>query len=174
MIPHQFDAQYLYEGASFNLVTGASYSDSDSVDTIESITSYEIPPVVPPTIDPPLIIDTDSITTDKRIYAYTDWAVMPSVTGTIGLSYVNFESSVTDFDKLDFDEFNPKLGIRWNITDSGSGGTEMGGGGNATATSDDGRYLKFNAGGGGVVAHFDACVWPSQPDDDHCPQSNND
>jgi len=114
----QFDAQYIYEGMSFNLVTGVSYSDSDADDTIESITSLEIPPFVPPTTDPPVFINADSDTIDKRVYAYTDWDIMPSVTGTIGFSYVDFESDVEAFDQLDFDEFNPKLGVRWDINDS--------------------------------------------------------
>ena len=114
----QFDAQYIYEGMSFNLVTGVSYSDSDADDTIESITSLEIPGAVPPTTDPPVFIDADSDTIDKRVYAYTDWDIMPSVTGTIGFSYVDFESDVQAFDQLDFDEFNPKLGVRWDINES--------------------------------------------------------
>jgi tetratricopeptide (TPR) repeat protein len=114
----QFDLQYIFEESSFNLVTGASYSDSDSDNTIESITSLEIPPIVPPTTDPPLFINSDSDTNDKRIYAYADWTILPSVTGTIGFSYVDFESDVTAFEKLSFDEFNPKLGLRWDISNS--------------------------------------------------------
>jgi hypothetical protein len=114
----QFDAQYIYEGMSFNLVTGVSYSDSDANDRIESITSLEIPPIVPPTTDPPVIINADSDTIDKRVYAYTDWDLMPSVTGTIGFSYVDFDSDVDAFEDLDIDEFNPKLGLRWDINDS--------------------------------------------------------
>jgi len=114
----QFDAQYIFERASFNLVAGASYSDSDLDDTIESITSLEIPPFVPPTTEPPVFINTGSDTIDKRVYAYTDWTILPSLTGTIGFSYVDFESDVEAFDDLDFDKFNPKLGLRWDINDS--------------------------------------------------------
>ena len=114
----QYDAQYVLEMPSFNVVTGASYSDSDSDDKITSVTSLEIPPFVPPTTEPPFVIDADSDTEDKRVYAYTDWSILPSVTGTIGLSYVDFESDVKAFEDIDFDEFNPKLGIRWDINDS--------------------------------------------------------
>jgi outer membrane receptor protein involved in Fe transport len=42
----------------------------------------------------------------------------PSVTGTVGLSYVDFEDDLKGFEKVEFDEFNPKLGIRWDINGS--------------------------------------------------------
>ena len=113
----QYDAQYLFEGSSFNLVTGASYSNSNADETTTSVTSYEIPPIVPATTDPPLVIDSSSDTDDKRVYTYNDWTIVPSVTGTVGLSYVDFKSDVGAFDKLNVDRVNPKLGIRWAIVD---------------------------------------------------------
>jgi hypothetical protein len=65
-----------------------------------------------------VFINADSDTIDKRVYAYTDWTILPSVTGTIGFSYVDFESDVEAFEDLDFDKFNPKLGLRWDINHS--------------------------------------------------------
>jgi tetratricopeptide (TPR) repeat protein len=111
----QYDVQYVLQKSLFKLVAGASYSDSDTKERIASVASFEFPPVVPPTTEPPFFIDADSETDDKRLYAYSDWIVLPSVTGTVGFSYVDFEDDVKAFDKVDFDRFNPKLGIRWDI-----------------------------------------------------------
>jgi hypothetical protein len=101
-----------------NLVVGGNLTLAVEYEKTTILTSLEIPPIVPPTTDPPLVIDSSTDTNDRRLYAYSDWAITPAITGTLGLSYVDFKSDVTAFEELDFDEFNPKLGIRWAITDS--------------------------------------------------------
>ena len=59
----------------------------------------------------------------------------------------------------------------WTITDALTSGDLSAGSGSATAT-DGSRHLVFRVGGSGVLAHFDACVWPSVPADGHCPRSS--
>jgi tetratricopeptide (TPR) repeat protein len=111
----QYDIQHIFSHSSFHVVSGASYSNSDASELITSVTSYEFPPFVPDTTDPPVLIDTGSSAEDKRLYVYGDWNITPAVTATAGLSYVNFESDISSFDKNDFNEFNPKLGVSWRI-----------------------------------------------------------
>ena len=63
----------------------------------------------------------------------------------------------------------------WTIQSSGGGGDPFGlfgGGAGLTATKDT-RYLKYNAGGPAGQTFIDGCVWPTQPSDDNCGQSNN-
>ncbi len=58
----------------------------------------------------------------------------------------------------------------WTIESSGGDPFGVFGGG-LTATNGE-RYLTFNAGGpGGGQTFIDACVWPVQPQDNHCGQS---
>jgi hypothetical protein len=113
----QLEAQYLFQGSTVNFVAGGNLSQADADEQTTVVTSLEIPPIVPPTTEPPLEIDSSTDTDDWRVYAYSDWAITPSITGTLGFSYVDFESDVKAFENLDFDEFNPKLGVRWAITD---------------------------------------------------------
>jgi hypothetical protein len=61
----------------------------------------------------------------------------------------------------------------WTISDATTSGDESGGSGSGTAT-DGGRHLVFSATGGGLVADFDACVWPQPPSEAHCPRNGND
>jgi len=110
----QYEAQYLFQDQSFNLTTGAAYSD---VNVDESTLVTPASNFLPPPALVPFTIPTGSDTDDKRLYAYGDWVITPAVTGTVGVSYVDFESDLTSFESVDFDRFNPKVGIRWTVTE---------------------------------------------------------
>jgi hypothetical protein len=60
----------------------------------------------------------------------------------------------------------------WTLIDVATSGDESAGSG-AGSASDGSRHLVFSASGGGVITHFDACVWPTQPTESRCPQSTN-
>jgi hypothetical protein len=62
----------------------------------------------------------------------------------------------------------------WTI--EGAGGDPSGEfGAGVQATSADGRYLSLNVGGpGGDTSFADLCVWPAMPDDNNCPQADQD
>mgnify|MGYP001812739767 FL=1 len=63
-------------------------------------------------------------------------------------------------------------GAGWTINDSMTHGDASSGGGTASA-SDGTRYLRFSVGGGGLLSHIDACVWPQQPTEEWCPRSDH-
>ena len=61
----------------------------------------------------------------------------------------------------------------WTITDATTRGDLAGGGGTAWAT-DGSRYVTVSVGGAGTLAHFDACVWLSEPSEPRCPRTGSD
>ncbi|MEX1333739.1 MAG: hypothetical protein AB1Z66_00395 [Candidatus Limnocylindrales bacterium] len=61
----------------------------------------------------------------------------------------------------------------WTISDAMTHGDQSRGGGAANAT-DGTRFLRFSAGGDGLLTFFDACVWPHEPSELHCPRSGHD
>ena len=114
----QYEGQYLYRANQFNLVVGGSYAKPKIRGgfTATALISVPFPPFE--------FIDvqefpTNSDTKDKRVYAYSNTKIGDSVLVTAGLSYHDYKEDLTsDGIKNDFDRWNPKLGIRWEMTDT--------------------------------------------------------
>ena len=104
----QYDAQYIYTAANYNVVTGAAYTEVDRKDTL--IFTVE----TPFGDDPPLEIEDEFSTYDGRAYGYANIGMPDGFDWTVGASYTNFK----DGDAFDFDETSPKLGLRWSITET--------------------------------------------------------
>jgi hypothetical protein len=116
----QFEGQYLFRAERFNLQAGAAHADADVSGAFTATALITIPPPVPGL--PPLIIDdvqvfpTDSRTRDTRGYVYTNIQLPYAILATVGASYQDYDGELTsDGISNNFDRFNPKVGIRWNL-----------------------------------------------------------
>jgi len=110
----QYEAQYLFQGQDFNVIAGATYAEVDQDYYI--LEAFRITPVFPPPFPlPPLDTVTSDEPTieDKRGYVYGNFNLPSEVTWTLGMSYHDY-----DEDLIDFDRFNPKFGVQWDVTDS--------------------------------------------------------
>ncbi|UCH40673.1 MAG: TonB-dependent receptor, partial [Gammaproteobacteria bacterium] len=110
----QYEFQYIYQREQMNIVTGATYAEVDQ--EFEIINNLTFTP--PNIIGPPggVIDDTFSVeptVKDTRVYVYGNFNMPTQVTWTLGMSYHDY-----DEDDIDFDRYNPKLGMQWAITDS--------------------------------------------------------
>jgi Flp pilus assembly protein TadD len=120
---YQYDAAYIYQQDKFNVTAGAAYADSDRLDTITFSDAFGF-------FDD---LETEQIDLkDTRVYAYGNITLLPNLIGTVGLSYQDYDQdqlyNYTDqtgffppvsnaVNHLDFDELNPKLGLRFAATD---------------------------------------------------------
>jgi Tfp pilus assembly protein PilF len=109
----QGEAQHIFQNGNFSLTVGGSYADfSDDLFAFA-------------TLDGDLLgsLEGKVDTTDWRIYAYgTVGLPIPEGLGdldlTLGASYASYEESDNGFDAtIDVDEFNPKVGLQWDVTD---------------------------------------------------------
>jgi len=92
----QGEAQWLYKEHRFNAVTGlGSYK-------------YRRNASFPSTEYPEAEVPTDQTT----MYTYANIHFSRDIMGTLGLGYDSFEQ-----ENFSFDQLNPKLGLRWSITD---------------------------------------------------------
>ena len=90
----QGEAQWLYKENRFNTITGFGIYRNQTVDSYLGETFLEFP--------------TDQTT----VYGYANFDLSPNITGTLGLNYDAFE-----LQNFSLDQLNPKLGLRWSITD---------------------------------------------------------
>jgi tetratricopeptide (TPR) repeat protein len=86
----QAEAQLLYKAEPFNVITGLGGYSLDVTETDES----------------------DAKNTQQIAYSYANIKIPDNVIWTIGLSYESDESPYANLD-----EFNPKFGVQWAITD---------------------------------------------------------
>ena len=104
------ELSYLFRSEYVNLVGGAGYFDIDGKDQIDVTLDFGGPP------PPPLILDQFSVdrnTQHTNLYLYTYLKPKDNLTFTVGGSGDFFES---DSDQVnDQDQFNPKLGVTWNL-----------------------------------------------------------
>ncbi len=120
----QYDVAYIYHQSGFNFTTGVAYTESDRLDTF---TFSDVPVAF---FDD---LETEQIDlVDARVYVYGNITLLPGVVGTVGLSYQDYDqdqvynyTDQTGFlppssaeSDLDFDEVNPKLGIRAEVMDN--------------------------------------------------------
>ncbi len=97
---YSLEFQHLLQASRFNLVTGIGYVDGDFKE--RRVIDFELP-FIPD-------MDTES-RTDRRhanLYAYSQFQVREDLDLTGGISYDDFDN-----DRVDTDQFNPKLGLTW-------------------------------------------------------------
>ncbi|MEA3470775.1 MAG: TonB-dependent receptor, partial [Thermodesulfobacteriota bacterium] len=102
------ELSYLFKSEYINLVGGAGHFDIDSTDQIAFSLDFGVPP--------PFVLDQFSVDADTRhsnIYLYTYIKPLDNLTLTVGGSGDFFEAE----DELvkDQNQFNPKLGVIWNL-----------------------------------------------------------
>ena len=107
----QFEGQYLFRAARFNITAGAAHGATD-VSGLISATAQ-----IPPLPDDVQIFPVNARTRDTRGYVYTDVKVLPTVLATIGLSYQDYDEQLTsDGISNAFSRWLPKVGVRWDLT----------------------------------------------------------
>jgi len=92
----QGEAQWLYKAHRFNTVTGFSIYNNQY--------HFSFPGAGAPNLEFP----TDQTT----LYSYVNIQFSPDITGTVGLSYDSYDQQ-----NFSLHQLNPKLGLRWNVTD---------------------------------------------------------
>jgi len=110
----QYEGQYLWQGDRLNLVAGIAHSKVDRDETsdlsaVDPLGFFGTPGASFP-------VDATQSTNEfkhSRGYLYANWSVSNSLVTTLGFSYEDFERN--EFSK---DEFYPKLGLRWNISNT--------------------------------------------------------
>ena len=116
---YQYEGQYIFSDERFNIITGASYATidqdfrtSDTVTVVFPPTLPFLPPIPPP---PPVVNSRREAPDieDLRAYVYGNLQQNDAVTWTVGMSYQDY-----DEDAFDFDRFNPKLGVQWDVRDN--------------------------------------------------------
>ena len=106
---YQAETQYLYRRERFNLVVGAAYADFDTdINALESFDGV-----------PDFEFDQSLETTNPHPYAYLNFNVPDPFVWTVGFSYDDYEQEVggPGGGTLEVEEFNPKAGVQWSITD---------------------------------------------------------
>ena len=110
---YQYEGQYLFSAERYNIVTGASYSTVDQDFRTVNNATVQFPPPIP---SPPPVSSARKETPtidDMRGYVYSNLQQNDELTWTLGASYQDY-----DEDAFDYDRFNPKLGLRWDIMDT--------------------------------------------------------
>jgi len=102
------ELSYLFKSEHLNVVTGAGYFDIDAEDRISFALDFGTPP-----LDVLFQENIDADTTHSNLYMYSYLKPLDNLTLTIGGSGDFFEAD----DELvkDKNQFNPKLGISWDL-----------------------------------------------------------
>ncbi len=100
---YQTEAQYLFRDHRFNLSAGVGAYEIDRDRRIELVPS------------PPF--KENEKTEHKTVYIYSNVIFPKNLTWTIGLSYDSYDEK-RETATLDLEEFNPKVGLQWDVTDN--------------------------------------------------------
>ncbi len=107
----QAEAQYFFRTHEYNIITGISSYEID----VKQYTLLDFTPF--PCLEPKLKPSCKSESTFSRerdnAYIYSNITYLSNLIWTIGLSYDAFQEG-----KFDSYEWNPKLGLQWNISDN--------------------------------------------------------
>ena len=103
------ELQYLFRSNYINFVAGGGYFDVDREDDITF--EFDFPPVI-----------REELTVEQGVnhlnaYLYSYIKPLNNLTVTIGGSYDNFDANNEEGTR-DKDQFNPKLGVNWNLFDN--------------------------------------------------------
>ncbi|MCU7845425.1 MAG: FecR domain-containing protein [Candidatus Thiodiazotropha sp. (ex Monitilora ramsayi)] len=103
----QHEAQYIYRGNSVSILTGLGKAESDEASVVKVTISSPFPGF--PDIEQ--IIPGSQEFDQKSAYGYANlsWSKGTSI---LGLDYVDLEDGMT----IDREQFNPKLGLLWDVT----------------------------------------------------------
>ncbi len=104
----QIEGQNIYRRGRFNLITGLAYSGvNQKNDDFISLDDVDFGPI--------FVVDQSrkNDITNPHGYLYSDIKTWDSVTWTVGASYDDY-----DRDPIEQKSFNPKFGVRWDVTDS--------------------------------------------------------
>jgi len=108
----QFEAQYLFHGQDFNVITGANYAEVEQkFFELQSITFTPPTTILGPGVTNQFTAKPDIH--DVRGYVYGNFNLPSEVAWTLGMSYQDY-----DEDLIDFDRFNPKFGVQWDVNES--------------------------------------------------------
>jgi hypothetical protein len=111
---YQYEGQYIFQADRYNITTGALYADNDTGN--ESMTTSTISYPLPPTNTP---LNQDNNTYVSSAYVYSNMTLMDSMVWTAGVGYsdatINYKNPIIEDE--DYNRFNPKLGVRWELTD---------------------------------------------------------
>jgi len=107
---YQYEAQYLFNADLFNITAGATHATVDQVFKFSNMTTFTPPVFQPP---PPFSSRDSSTIDDTRGYVYGNIKPNNAAIWTLGLSYQDY-----DEEGLDFNRFNQKFGLQWNITNA--------------------------------------------------------
>jgi tetratricopeptide (TPR) repeat protein len=111
---NQYEGQYLFQGDGFNITTGATYADVDQKFTKTENFTFDPAGIIGP--DEGVIHNTQEdkpTVEDKRAYVYGSFNLPSQVTWTLGMSYHDYDQG-----DIDYDRYNPKVGLQWDMTDS--------------------------------------------------------
>lgn len=108
---NQAEGLYVYKADRFNVSAGAAYARVVTGGSLQANTVFTVVPPIIPLPPASQTFPVDATTNDWRGYAYSNFKVADSVTGTLGLSYQNYDSTLFQIDR-----FNPKVGVQWDIT----------------------------------------------------------
>ncbi|PLX52544.1 MAG: TonB-dependent receptor, partial [Desulfobulbaceae bacterium] len=113
---HSGELQHLFSAEKIKTVAGVGYFSIEQ-DLSSAFEVYYIPD------EPPSLIFADGPYLQKfdidhvNFYLYSYIQMLKDITVTLGASYDSFELDETTGDQnLDNDQFNPKLGISWDLT----------------------------------------------------------
>jgi outer membrane receptor protein involved in Fe transport len=105
------EAQHQFRRERFSLISGAGYFDADRKDTDTDTTTVSLP--FPPFVITKTVPEvTRSDIRHTNLYLYSQVTLPESVTWTLGASGDFFDGGLLDLDR---DQFNPKLGLIWNV-----------------------------------------------------------
>ncbi|HYQ70308.1 MAG TPA: TonB-dependent receptor, partial [Gammaproteobacteria bacterium] len=112
----QYEGQYLYQAEEFNITAGGLYADNETNGDVNATATLLFTPPIPSTVPTSL----DDNTYVSTAYVYSNLEMLENMVWTAGLNYtdatINFKDPTQDDE--DFDRYNPKLGLQWNLTDA--------------------------------------------------------
>jgi tetratricopeptide (TPR) repeat protein len=110
---YQYEAQYLFNADLFNITAGATHATVDQVFKFNSTTMFKPLPFFIPEQPSPLSARDTSTIDDTRGYVYGNIKPNNAAVWTLGLSYQKYDDG-----ELNFNRFNQKFGLQWNVTDA--------------------------------------------------------
>lgn len=99
---HQVELQHILEAEQYNIITGIGALHSD----VDFDTTFLVDGIIDG------VSSSNFDQEHRNAYLYGDFLFPDNIRWTLGAGYVDFEQ-----DEREVDEFEPKLGVEWDITD---------------------------------------------------------
>lgn len=111
------EVQHLYRTDGFNLRTGLGYFEVDRTESVDQTLQFPLPsPPFPPGMTAPLpqpTTVTNARTRHVNVYAYGTLRLPANAHLVLGASYDSISGALATDSR---NQFNPKLGLIWNVT----------------------------------------------------------